>query len=72
MEAYRTVTEQQHKRRKGYWLYYEQARKSEQDFMRKILLSVIPVVQKVNQCLNLDSDTLSLHVACKVSDTIVR
>ena len=41
MEVDRTVTEQQHKRRKGYWLYYEQARKSEQDFMRKTLLSAI-------------------------------
>ena len=40
MEADRTVTEQ-HKRREGYWPYYEQARKSEQDFMRKTLLSAI-------------------------------
>ena len=37
MEADCTVTEQ-HKRREGYWLYYEQARKSEQDFMRKIVV----------------------------------
>ena len=40
MEADRIVTEQ-HKRREGYWPYYEQARKSEQDFMRKTLLSAI-------------------------------
>ena len=38
MEADSTVTEQQYKRRKGYWLYYEWARKSEQDFMRKIVV----------------------------------
>ncbi len=37
MEADRIVTEQ-HKRREGYWPNYEQACKSEQDFMRKIVV----------------------------------